>query len=293
MYVCMHEIVSACCTSSISGMDDLGSFLTCRRLSSRRPQAQVMLLSRFIYISVCKSFLQRNQLFGLAVTRTMSGASNNDVVIRKKEFRKKIRNAIKELSVEDIHAQSQQVWDRLIDLPVYQAAESVGLFLSMPTGEINTDPILKHAVENGKHVYVPEVGMNFESSQMELMKVIMETPDPTFHKKWPTNRWSIPEPPHDMRKLAAKPGDINLLVVPGLGFDKNCNRLGQGKGYYDQFIARMMANDTPLPLVGVALEPQCVEEDLPVDTYDQQMDMVVLPSRIILSAQTPEIQLPL
>jgi 5-formyltetrahydrofolate cyclo-ligase len=222
----------------------------------------------------------------------MSISSNNDVVTRKKEFRKKIRSAIKELTIEDINAQSQQVWGRLIDLPVYQAAESVGLFLSMPTGEINTDLILKHAVETGKHVYIPEVGTNFESLQMELVKVIMEIPDPTFHKKWPTNRWSIPEPPPEMPKIAAKPGDIDLLVVPGLGFDKNCNRLGQGKGYYDRFIERMITNDTPLPLVAVALEPQCVEEDLPVDTYDKKMDMVVLPSRIILCAQAPEAQLP-
>jgi 5-formyltetrahydrofolate cyclo-ligase len=215
----------------------------------------------------------------------MANCSNNYVLIRKKELRKKIRNAIKELTNEDIHAQSQQVWDRLTNLPAYQAAKSVGLFLSMPAGEIDTDPILKHAVENGKDVYVPEVGMNFESSQMELVKAIMETPDPTFHTKWPTNRWSIPEPPNDMPRIAAKPGDIDFLVVPGLGFDENCNRLGQGKGYYDRFIARMLANDTRLPLVGVALGPQWVEEDLPVDKYDQQMDMVVLPSRIILSAK--------
>lgn len=225
-------------------------------------------------------------LLGPIATRNMSDASNTDVVAKKKELRKKIRDAVKRLTVEDIHEQSQQVWDRLTDFPTYQAAKSVGLFLSMPMGEINTDPILKHAVESGKNVYVPVVGVNFELSQMELLKVAMETPDPIFHKQWPKNRWNIPEPAPDMPKILAKPGDIDLLVVPGLGFDENCNRLGQGKGYYDRFIARMTVNDTPLPLVGVALEPQLVWTDIPVNAHDKQMDMVILPSRIILSART-------
>jgi len=218
----------------------------------------------------------------------MSGLepSSLHVVTRKKECRKKIRDAIKALTFEDIQSQSQCVWDRLVDLPAYKTAKSIGLFLSMPMGEINTDPILNHAVKHGKDIYVPEVGMNFESAQMELIKVILETQDPTFHKSWPTNRWSIPEPPPDMPRVAAKPGDLDLLVVPGLGFDENCNRLGQGKGYYDRFIARMTAGDTVLPLVGVALAAQWTGLDIPVNSYDKQMDMVIFPSRIIVSERT-------
>lgn len=205
-----------------------------------------------------------------------------DVVERKKEFRKRIRASVKELTPDQVNEQSQMVWEKVIGLPLYKEAKSVGLFLSMPKGEINTDAILRHAVENGKDIYVPEVGQNFESSQMELIKVVLESPDPTFHKKWPTNRWSIPEPPPEMSRIAAKPGDIDLLIVPGLGFDRHCNRLGQGKGYYDRFIARMTVGETSLPLVAVALEAQIVDDDIPVDEYDKRMDMVVLPSKIIL-----------
>lgn len=166
-------------------------------------------------------------------------------------------------------------------LPQYKQAKSVGLFLSMPKGEINTDPIIKHSIELSKDVYVPQVGANFEKCDMELLKVVLQTPDPEFHKTWPKNKWQIPEPPADMPIIAAKPGDIDLLIVPGLGFDQKANRLGQGKGYYDRFIERMTINGTPLPLVAVALEPQFVETDIPVAEYDRQMDMVVFPNRII------------
>lgn len=212
-----------------------------------------------------------------------SGSPSNDIVARKKAFRKKIRAAIQELSPRDIELQSRMVWDKVVGLPVYQSAKSVGLFLSMPSGEINTDFILQHSIENGKDVYVPQVGTNFEKCDMELLKVILGSPDPYFHKKWPRNKWDIPEPPIDMLRVIANPGDLDLLIVPGLGFDSRGNRLGQGKGYYDRFITRMTQDNIQLPLVAVALEAQFVDDDIPVETYDRQMDMVVLPSRIIIA----------
>lgn len=213
----------------------------------------------------------------------MSGSpgSSNDTVAQKKVFRKKIRASIKELTVEETQTQSQQVWDKVFELPVYRSAQRIGLFLSMPEGEINTDPIIENAIKSGKTVYVPQVGTNFEKCDMELLKVLLDTPDPFFHKSWPKNKWQIPEPPADMPTIPAKAGDLDLLIVPGLGFDSKANRLGQGKGYYDRFIARMTLNNTKLPLVAVALEAQFVDEDIPVEDYDRQMDMVVLPSRII------------
>ena len=82
--------------------------------------------------------------------------------------------------------------------------------------------------------------------------------------------------------VPANPGDLDLLIVPGLGFDSKGNRLGQGKGYYDRFIARMTVNCTQLSLVAVALDAQFVDVDIPVEVYDKQMDMVVFPSRIIV-----------
>ncbi len=232
---------------------------------------------------VGSSFTKNACCYSLNDKMSASSSSMNDVVARKKVFRKKIRASIKELSMDDVQTQSQQVWEKVFQLPVYQAAKAVGLFLSMPHGEINTDPIIQHAIENGKDVYVPQVGANFEKSDMELLKVVLESPDPCFHKKWPKNKWEIPEPPENMPLVTAQPGDLDLLIVPGLGFDGKANRLGQGKGYYDRFIARMLTNATTLPLVAVGLEAQFVDEDIPVESYDKSMDMVVLPSRIIVA----------
>mmetsp|Transcript_35570 Transcript_35570/g.39996 ORF Transcript_35570/g.39996 Transcript_35570/m.39996 type:complete len:126 (+) Transcript_35570:646-1023(+) len=121
---------------------------------------------------------------------------------------------------------------------------------------------------------------------MELRKVILDDSEKTavemFHKAWPKNKWNIPEPPDTMLTVVAKPGDIDLMIVPGLGFDRSCNRLGQGKGYYDRFIAKMV-KDNDLPLLAVALKPQLVGgiQKIPVTEYDRKMDMLVLPDEII------------
>jgi len=210
---------------------------------------------------------------------------NSDIQQQKKELRKQLRTAIKQLSDDDIQQQSHQVWERLFELDVYKSAKTIGLFLSMPHHELKTDEALQHAIQSGKDVFVPVVGEFFEFSDMELRKIIVDpsqsTQEEIFHRKWPRNKWNIPEPPTDMPIFVAKPGDLDLLIVPGLGFDRKGNRLGQGKGYYDRFIAKMTENSTPLPLVAVALSPQLSETEIPMAEYDKRMDMIVLPDEVI------------
>ena len=206
-------------------------------------------------------------------------AAVEQVVERKKTLRKEIRARMKEVDKETISVQSQQVWDRLFALPQYQAAQSVGLFLSMPKGEIDTDPALQHCVDQNKKIYVPEVGKNFELADMELLLVAVDDDEKKkgglFHKKWPKNKWGIPEPPSDMPIITAEPGDIDVLVVPGLAFDRKGDRLGQGKGYYDRFIERMCGTNKKAPfLVAVGLQPQVIDGDIPVAKYYCHMTMV-------------------
>ena len=91
------------------------------------------------------------------------------------------------------------------------------------------------------------------------------------------------------------PGDIDLLIVPGLGFDNNGNRLGQGKGYYDRWIERMTKDGITLPLIAVGLTPQLVTKEdvdgsdddsdgsiIPTAEYDRRMDIVLLPNETII-----------
>eukprot|EP00522_Entomoneis_paludosa_P015167 CAMPEP_0172459984 /NCGR_PEP_ID=MMETSP1065-20121228/35030_1 /TAXON_ID=265537 /ORGANISM="Amphiprora paludosa, Strain CCMP125" /LENGTH=253 /DNA_ID=CAMNT_0013214869 /DNA_START=80 /DNA_END=841 /DNA_ORIENTATION=+ len=204
----------------------------------------------------------------------------------KQVVRKEIRAKLKELSTEEIREESVKVWNKLMELPAYKTAKSVGLFLSMPKSEISTEAILRQCVADDKDIYVPQVGQNFENAHMELLKVVQGDGDTKkdeqlFYEAWPKNKWKIPEPPSDMPIEMAQPGQIDLLVVPGLAFDRNGNRLGQGKGYYDRFIERMSVK--PIKLVAVCLSCQLLEQgrSIPVNTYDKPMETILSPEETI------------
>jgi 5-formyltetrahydrofolate cyclo-ligase len=200
---------------------------------------------------------------------------------RKQALRKEIRAKMKALSREEILLESSKVWERLFELPEYKASRSVSIFLSMPAGEIATESLIQDAIQAGKDVYVPQVGKNFEQADMEMLKIIDPiTADGTLsYHAWPRNKWGVPEPPSP--HVVAQPGDLDLIILPGLGFDSEGNRLGQGKGYYDRFIARMALGSDKLPyLVAVGLDCQLVES-IPVRVHDRSMDKVLLPSHVI------------
>eukprot|EP00541_Cyclophora_tenuis_P007281 CAMPEP_0116577624 /NCGR_PEP_ID=MMETSP0397-20121206/21254_1 /TAXON_ID=216820 /ORGANISM="Cyclophora tenuis, Strain ECT3854" /LENGTH=254 /DNA_ID=CAMNT_0004106923 /DNA_START=14 /DNA_END=778 /DNA_ORIENTATION=+ len=215
----------------------------------------------------------------------------SDIYGQKQALRKEIRAKVKSMTSDEINSQSQLVWDRVVALPSYQEAKTIGLFLSMPKNEIQTNSIVQHAIQQGKLVHVPEVGANFEQADMELIQC--PTSNPTFFEDWPTNKWNIPEPPLDYKRIPARPGDLDLLIVPGLAFDREGGRLGQGKGYYDRFIARMRHNeeeekeegisyDKPT-LVAVCMEPQLLDPDrrIPTTELDYRMEMIVTPQETI------------
>lgn len=210
---------------------------------------------------------------------------------QKQSLRKKIRSEMSMLTDTVVQEQSLLVWHRVLQLPEYQKANSVALFLSMPHHEIATDFMLQHVLGASKTLFVPKVGSNFEQADMEMIRVnhqdhnISITDEHSrgmFYDKWPRNKWNIPEPPHS--PSVAQPGDIDLVIVPGLGFDRKGHRIGQGKGYYDRFIARMNQNGMSPDLIGVGLQPQLVEDadgGVPIADYDAIMNVVVTPNETI------------
>lgn len=74
-----------------------------------------------------------------------------------------------------------------------------------------------------------------------------------------------------------EPTDIDALLVPGIAFDLQGNRLGQGGGYYDRYLPHLRADAIA---IGIAFNEQIVEE-VPHDPHDCRVDYVATPSRLI------------
>ncbi|TET52762.1 MAG: 5-formyltetrahydrofolate cyclo-ligase, partial [Actinobacteria bacterium] len=75
--------------------------------------------------------------------------------------------------------------------------------------------------------------------------------------------------------------DLNVIIVPGVAFDKEHHRLGYGGGYYDRLIAetRDPIPETPI-FIGLAFEEQIVDK-LPHNKHDQKVDFIITEKRVI------------
>jgi 5-formyltetrahydrofolate cyclo-ligase len=63
--------------------------------------------------------------------------------------------------------------------------------------------------------------------------------------------------------------EIDLIIVPGVAFDRQHNRLGRGKGYYDRLLSTLKA-----PKIGICYNFQ-LQDTIPVEPFDKKMDMVI------------------
>jgi len=100
------------------------------------------------------------------------------------------------------------------------------------------------------------------------------------------NKFKIPEPPIEIdREDAVETGNLDLVITPGLGFDKYGKRLGRGKGYYDKFFTKcdekfkLMGKPAPYKM-GIGLNEQIID-NIPVSEYDKPIDIVIYPNAIL------------
>jgi len=184
-------------------------------------------------------------------------------------------------------------------------AKRISVFLSMPNGEIQTDPIVRHALESGKEVFVPYLHKNPLSSPGLPLRVMdmVRLRDLRDYESLVSDRWGIPsvDPAtvHQRQRIFGGPDAhhsektlLDLILMPGVAFDidsrnGNIRRLGHGKGFYDYFITRHNAkvsslgqNRPPVLLFGLALSEQFLSSPseglVPVGSLDQPLDGLIL-----------------
>ncbi|KAL8795338.1 MAG: hypothetical protein Q9195_002208 [Heterodermia aff. obscurata] len=175
--------------------------------------------------------------------------------LAKKELRRSVRQTILSLPEESIKSQSRAVTSMILSLPEYQKAKSLGVYLSMPRGEISTGPIVKDALQVGKRVFVPHIYSKVAQPEPEAPRSMMDMVSLHSLEDYDTlvpDSWGIPTPSeaslggrnsclnrpgyNDGDRKVTDEGNIELIIMPGMAFDKALGRLGHGKGYYDFFL---------------------------------------------------------
>ncbi|XP_040113365.1 5-formyltetrahydrofolate cyclo-ligase [Oryx dammah] len=187
----------------------------------------------------------------------------------KRSLRAELKQRLRALSAEERLRQSHLLAQKVFTHSEYQKSKRVSIFLSMPD-EIETEEIIKDIFRQGKTCFIPRYQL--QSSHMDMVKLA----SPEEIASLPRTSWNIQQPSEDeVLEEALSTGGLDLIFVPGLGFDKQSNRLGRGKGYYDTYLKRCLQSQDVKPYtLALAFKEQiCLQ--VPVDENDVKVDEVL------------------
>jgi 5-formyltetrahydrofolate cyclo-ligase len=182
----------------------------------------------------------------------------------KKELRDRIRKLLSEIKPEQLAAKSHRACQRLFDQPEYLRAEVLMVFLSYST-EVDTTPIVLKAWQDRKRVLAPKVSW----SQRRMMPVEFRS----LTEDLAVSNMGIREP---ISGIPFPVSLIDLVLVPGLGFDEYGNRVGRGRGFYDRFLANPEFDGLACAF---AFEEQVVP-NVPVGPLDRSVDLLITDAKV-------------
>ncbi len=170
----------------------------------------------------------------------------------KNELRRTVRQLKKEFSLEEKKRRSETIWRNVLELSVVQSAKTILIYWSMDDEVFTHNVVQQLATE--KTVLLPVVDGNYlrikQFRGLENMRA--------------GEQFGIGEPTGDDYT-----GNIDVIVVPGVAFDRQCNRMGRGRGFYDRLLK--MQNATK---IGVAFDFQLFDS-IPTEPFDVKMDFVL------------------
>lgn len=156
---------------------------------------------------------------------------------------------------EDRLTKSRIIQDKLLAMDIFRKADII-LFYASFDGEVETFELMRQAKEYGKKIILPKIVM----TEKKIIPSYVEN----LNSELENGPYGIKQP----RKDCLRPVDLRalqLLIVPGVAFDRDFNRLGRGGGYYD----RLLASCSPeIPRIGLGFDFQlldCLPDQKPHD----------------------------
>ncbi|KAK5737203.1 hypothetical protein LTR17_006812 [Elasticomyces elasticus] len=222
----------------------------------------------------------------------------------KKALRKDIKARLSALSEAAVNTQSQTAQQLILDSTQYAQASRVGIYLSMPSGEAQTDVLVRNSLKAKKQVFVPYLhsaaGSTSGKGKVMAMLRLSSTAD---YEDLEPDAWGIPTLPAsgiesrenaigDFGIPTSKSDDddviglifgdetgLDLIVVPGVAFDEDMSRLGHGAGFYDKFLSRYYEGGKRKKpfLVGLCLTEQVLPRGkIAMQDWDWRVDAVAV-----------------
>lgn len=170
-------------------------------------------------------------------------------------IRKSILEKLKLQKEADRRQKSLAIKKKLFESKDFKKAKKILLYVGKRY-EVDTSPIIKEALKKGKMIFLPVT--DYKRKRI----LISEISD--LEKDTNLGCFGIYEPKARLKR-SGSPGDLDMVVVPGICFDRKGNRLGHGKGFYDRFLKKIPDTTSKISL---AFDFQVLDTDLPTLSYD-------------------------
>ncbi len=186
----------------------------------------------------------------------------------KNEQRAYIRKTLKEYELAELEKKSENACENIMKLDAFKNANTILAYMAMKR-ECNPISAVKTALSMGKCVAFP---LCIEGNELELYAI---KDAEKFEESFNVGKYGILEPiPKKCIKI--EPQQLDMIIVPGVAFDRSLARLGHGAGYYDRLIVKTNAY-----LAGLCFEMQLLDK-VYCEEHDRRMNSVSTPCENIL-----------
>lgn len=185
--------------------------------------------------------------------------------MEKKRIREEIIEKRNFLSLETKKEYDEIIFKELIDSDIYKKSKKIFIYISFGL-EVDTKRFIKYALSDNKEIYVPKT--NKDNKQMVAIKI-------NSLNNMDVDKWGILEPKSvDKNKIGES---FDLVIMPGVAFDRTGNRIGYGGGYYDKYISKLNLQCAKLVL---AYDLQIVNE-FESEQHDIKVDYIITNNEFI------------
>jgi len=187
----------------------------------------------------------------------------------KKILRKEILTKRKNIDVVEKEKMDKKILNKFYESKYYRESKNIFIYISYDS-EINTKEIINKSLIDNKKIYVPRT--EFKTRLMDAVEIT--SLDDLIESEYGILEPSIYEP-------HIEPNELDLIVVPGVGFDRNGGRMGYGAGFYDRYFKKI-SKDKMKKIVKLALAYDFqILEDVPMNEQDVPVNYIITEKEFI------------
>ena len=163
----------------------------------------------------------------------------------------------------------KEILNRLCESRYFNEAKNIFIYISYGS-EINTKDIINKALKENKRIYVPRT--EFKSRIMDAVEI--SSLDNLIE-----NSYGILEPSENEPHI--DPNELDLIIVPGVAFDKKGGRMGYGAGFYDRYFKKINKDNIKrITKLALAYDFQVIDE-VPMEELDMPVDFIITEKEFI------------